>query len=77
MEKLINFLASFLKSKTNESSKRAIAILFSITMIVIYFFSSDIEIKKLLIYCYSTLIALLFGLATTETIVDLFKNKNN
>ena len=74
--KLIKFIGNFFVSKTNESSKRAIAILFSVTMVVIYFFSNDVEIKKLLIYCYSVLIALLLGLATAETIVSLFKKEN-
>jgi hypothetical protein len=76
MKKLIKFLGSFFQSETNESSKRAIAILFSVTMVVIYFFSNDVEIKKLLIYCYSVLIALLLGLATAETIVGIFKKEN-
>lgn len=73
---MIQFLKGFLSSKTNESSKRAIAFLFSITMIVVYFFSNDVEVKKLLIYCYSVLIALLLGLATAETIVRIFKKNN-
>jgi hypothetical protein len=76
MRKFIQFLGSFFQSETNESSKRAIAILFSVTMVVIYFFSNDVEIKKLLIYCYSVLIALLLGLATAETIVGIFKKEN-
>jgi hypothetical protein len=76
MKKLIKFIGNFFVSKTNESSKRAIAILFSVTMVVIYFFSNDVEIKKLLIYCYSVLIALLLGLATAETIVGIFKKEN-
>ena len=69
-------MKSFLQSKSNESSKRLIAFLFSITMIVVYFFSNDIEIRKLLIYCYCVLIALLLGLATAETIVSIFKKEN-
>jgi len=76
MINFIQFLGSFFKSETNESSKRAIAILFSVAMVFIYFFSNDVEIKKLLIYCYSVLIALLLGLATTETIVKIFKKEN-
>ena len=71
------FLSGFLKSKTNESSKRAIAFLFSITMVVIYFFSNDLKIRELLIYCYTVLIALLLGLATAETIVGIFKKDNS
>jgi len=77
MKKLINGIANLFMSKTNESSKRAIAIMFSVTMVVIYFFSNDVEIKKILIYCYSVLIALLLGLATAETIVNVFKKENN
>lgn len=76
MKKFIHFLGSFFSSKTNESSKRAIAIMFSVTMVVIYFFSNEKEIKELLIYCYSVLIALLLGLATAETIVGIFKKDN-
>ena len=71
------FLSGFLQSNTNESSKRAIAFLFSITMVVIYFFSNDIKIRELLIYCYTVLIALLLGLATAETIVGIFKKDNS
>ena len=69
-------ILNFLQSKTNESLKRLIAIMFAITLIVIYFFTNDAEIKKLLIYCYSVLIALLLSLATAETIVSLFKKNN-
>jgi len=76
MKKFIQFLGSFFQSETNESSKRAIAILFSITMVVIYFFSNDAEIRKLLIICYTVLICLLLGLATAETIVKIFKKEN-
>ena len=76
MKKFIHFLGSFFSSKTNESSKRAIAFLFSITMVVIYFFSNDLKIRELLIYCYTVLIALLLGLATAETIVGIFKKDN-
>ena len=71
-----DFIKGFFQSKTNESSKRAIAFLFSITMVVVYFFTNDVEIKKLLVYCYSVLIALLLGLATAETIVKIFKKEN-
>ena len=71
------FLSGFLQSKSNESSKRAIAFLFSITMVVIYFFSNDLKIRELLIYCYTVLIALLLGLATAETIVGIFKKDNS
>ena len=70
------FLSGFLQSKSNESSKRAIAFLFSITMVVIYFFSNEEKIRELLIYCYTVLIALLLGLATAETIVGIFKKDN-
>lgn len=76
MKKFIHFLGSFFSTKTNESSKRAIAIMFSVTMVVIYFFSNEKEIKELLIYCYSVLIALLLGLATAENIVGIFKKDN-
>lgn len=76
MKKLIQFLGNFFIASTNESSKRLIAIMFSVTMIVIYFFSNEVEIRKTLIYCYSVLIALLLGLATTETIVKFFKKDN-
>lgn len=69
-------LLNFLQSKTNESLKRLISILFAITLIAIYFFTKEVEIKKLLIYCYSVLIALLLGLATAETIVGIFKKEN-
>jgi Ca2+/Na+ antiporter len=69
-------ILNFLQSKTNESLKRLIAIMFAITLIVIYFFTNDAEIKKLLIYCYSVLIALLLSLATAETIISLFKKNN-
>lgn len=69
-------LLNFLQSKTNESLKRLISILFAITLIVVYFFTNDAEIKKLLIYCYSVLIALLLGLATAETIAGIFKKEN-
>jgi hypothetical protein len=70
-------MIKFLHTKTNESSKRLIAFMFSITMIVVYFVTSDIETRKLLIYCYSVLIALLLGLATAETIASIFNVRAN
>jgi Mn2+/Fe2+ NRAMP family transporter len=69
-------MKSFLQSKSNESSKRLIAFIFSITLVVVYFFTSEPEIRKILIYCYTVLIALLLGLATAETIVSIFKKEN-
>mgnify|MGYP000718749477 CR=1 FL=1 len=84
-------LLNFLQSKTNESLKRLIAIMFSITLIAIillfcgsviwllYFGKSITEIKaiiEILIYCFVALIALLLSLATAETIVSLFKKDN-
>jgi hypothetical protein len=75
MKNLITFVANLFLSKTNESSKRAIAILFSITMVVVYFVTPDVEVKTQLIYCYTALIALLLGLTTAETITGILKNK--
>ena len=73
MKKIITFVGNLFSSKTNESSKRAIAILFSITMVVVYFVTPNVEVKTQLIYCYTSLIALLLGLTTAETITGMFK----
>lgn len=73
---LIDFISKLLSSKTNESLKRAVAFLFAITMIIAYFVTESVEIKKLLIYCFAVLISLLLALATAETIVSLFKKSD-
>lgn len=69
-------MINFLRSKTNESSKRLIAFLFAITLICIPIFCKSDKILEMLIYAYSILIVLLLGLATVETIAAIFKNKN-
>ena len=73
MKKIMDFLSS----KTNESIKRLIAFLFCISLIVVLFIPNSETIKIQIIYGMFVLIALLLGLATAETIVGIFKNKNN
>jgi hypothetical protein len=75
MKKLIQFFANFFKAKTNESSKRLIAVIFAITLIVIAFITKDKEILSQIITSLSYLIALLLGLNMAENIVGNFKPK--
>jgi len=84
-------LLNFLSSKTNESVKRLIAFLFSLSLIITLFvfccaiiwllyYGKDIskikEIVDLLIYCDCGLIALLLGLTTIEKLSAYFKKEN-
>jgi len=64
-------MLNFLRTKTNESSKRLIAFLFALTLIILAFWLRTPQIIDLLFYS----IWLLLGLATTETIANLFKRK--
>ena len=75
MKKLIQFFANFFKAKTNESSKRLIAVIFAITLIVIAFITKDKEILSQIITSLSYLIALLLGLNMAENIAGNFKPK--
>lgn len=68
-------MKNFLSSGTPESIKRLIAFLFTIALIAAYFSTNDMGLKTTLVYCYSVLIALLLGLATAETITNLFNKK--
>lgn len=77
MKNLINFIASFFKSKTNESSKRLIAFMFSITLIVIAFITNSEKILEQIITALSYLIALALGLNMAENITNIFKKENN
>ena len=75
--KTFKFLAGFIQGKTNESLKRLIALIFSLTFVRVYFLENNIEIKTLLTYIIGSLIALLLGLATAENIINIFQKKNN
>ena len=77
MNPLTNFLTGFFKSKTNESSKRLIAFMFSITLIVIAFITKEKEILSQIISALAYLIGLLLGLNMLETISEKFKKENN
>lgn len=83
-------LLGFFQSKTNESLKRIIAFVFSVSLIIILFlfcsaiiwllyYGKDVskikEIVDILIYCFVGLIALLLGLATIENMLPYFKKK--
>jgi hypothetical protein len=70
-------LLGFLQSKTNESLKRVIALIFAISLIVIAFITKSENVLLQIIYGFFVLIALLLGLATIETLADIWKNKNN
>lgn len=76
MKNFISFFANFFKSKTNESSKRLIAVIFAITLIVIAFITKDKEILSQIITSLSYLIALLLGLNMAENIATIFKKEN-
>ena len=76
IKRFFNFIGGFFTSKSNESQKRLIAFMFSITIIVLAFNVTSIEILKLIVYGIFSLIALLLGLATVETIVNIFKKGN-
>jgi presenilin-like A22 family membrane protease len=84
-------MKSFLQSKSNESVKRLIAFILSITLVVVlllfcasvvwllYYGKQINDIKQvidLLIYCFLALISLLLSLTTAETIVSIFKKEN-
>jgi len=64
-------MLNFLRTKTNESSKRLIAFLFALTLIILAFWLRTPQIIDLLFYS----IWLLLGLATAETISGLFSKK--
>jgi TRAP-type C4-dicarboxylate transport system permease small subunit len=77
IQKLISFIAGIFSSESPTSSKRILAFMFSISLILAYFYSTDLGLKRLIIYCFCGLIALLLGLATVENIVSIFKGTNN
>lgn len=64
-------MLNFLRTKTNESSKRLIAFLFASTLIYLALTYHTEQIISYLFYS----ICLLLGLATAETITDLFSKK--
>jgi hypothetical protein len=74
--KLFNFIGGFFTSTSNESQKRLIAFMFSITIIVLAFNVNSIKILEQIIYGMLALIALLLGLTTIENLVNIFKKGN-
>jgi len=64
-------MLNFIRSKTNESSKRLIAFLFALTLIILALWLRTPQIIGLLFYS----IWLLLGLAAAETISGLFSKK--
>ncbi len=71
----MEFIKNLFSSNKSESVKRVIAMMFTIAMIAAYFTTNDVALKNVIVYCYSVLIALLLGLATAETITNLFTKK--
>lgn len=91
MKKLINFIGGFFTSKSNESSKRLIAILFSSALIIILFlfcgaviwllyYGKDIskikDIIEQIITTFAYLIGLLLGFNMIENLSTIFKKEN-
>jgi hypothetical protein len=68
-----SLLINFLSSKTNESIKRVIAFIFSISLVIDLFLEKDLLLQKIIIIGMFSLICLLLALATAETIVGIFK----
>lgn len=74
--KIFKFIGGFFTSSSNESQKRLIAFMFSVTIIVLAFNVQSVEILKMIVYGLFLLIILLLGLATVEKLYDIYKNKN-
>jgi heme/copper-type cytochrome/quinol oxidase subunit 4 len=72
-----DFILNFFRSKSNESSKRLIAFMFSVTLIVIAFITNSEKILEQIITALSYLIALSLGLNMAENISNIFKKENN
>jgi len=71
-------MLNFLRSKTNESMKRLIALCFAVVLMIVIFFAiylNYLDVLKQIVNLMFWSIWLLLGLATTETIFGLFSKK--